>query len=304
MADDLGGDVEATYRYLRGAIVLLLVMLLVSVVVQTVVSGCLLGSISSYYFTPVRAVFIGSLFALGAALVAYQGSTPEEDTLLNFSGLMAFVVAMVPTVPDSGCPSEELESAPPGFAMTDAEIAKAVTNNIWSLILVTVFAVATVLIIRTRTYPGVGIVRVLFAHIEDGGARHRTIWITSVCGLIVAGELVAFLALPDDFIRFSHGLAASTMVLGVIAVMLLNLKSVGTRHSANGLAAYKRWYRSLAIVLAGALAGATAASWLLDRLDHLILFAEVIVLLDFVAYWSVQTVEFSRPAPTVVEPAA
>ena len=53
--------------------------------------------------------------------------------LLNFSGFMAFVVAMVPTVPDGRC-------GPNAYTQTPAEIAAAVRNNIWSLVVVAVIA--------------------------------------------------------------------------------------------------------------------------------------------------------------------
>ncbi len=96
-------DVIYTYRYLRAAIVLLLFMMLFSIGFewfsqwQGTGQSCFLRSISAYYYTPVRTVFVGSLCAIGVVLIAYKGHSPEEDVLLNFSGFMAFVVAMVPT---------------------------------------------------------------------------------------------------------------------------------------------------------------------------------------------------------------
>ena len=114
-------DVVLTYRYLRGAMIALLLMLLLSVGYQwwwETDHSCWLGSISAYYYTPARSVFVGSLCALGASLIAYKGHSPEEDVLLNFSGFMAFVVAMVPTVPDAGAdrtptPRPRRRSLPP-----------------------------------------------------------------------------------------------------------------------------------------------------------------------------------------------
>ena len=106
MAPGRTRDVVFTYRYLRGAMIALLLMLLLSVGYQwwwETDHSCWLGSISAYYYTPARTVFVGSLCALGASLIAYKGHSPEEDVLLNFSGFMAFVVAMVPTVPDGRC---------------------------------------------------------------------------------------------------------------------------------------------------------------------------------------------------------
>ena len=99
-------DVVQTYRYLRGAMVGLLLALLLSVAIQWWFGtdrSCWLGSISAYYFTSSRTVLVGTLSALGIALIAYQGHSPEENVLLDFSGFMALLVAAVPTVPDNRC---------------------------------------------------------------------------------------------------------------------------------------------------------------------------------------------------------
>ena len=132
-------DVVYTYRYLRAAMVVLLFMMLFAVSYEwfwhwrDTGQFCFLGSISAYYYTPVRTVFVGSLCALGAVLIAYKGHSPAEDVLLNFSGFMAFVVAMVPTVPDGLC-------GPSGFALSSTEIAMSVRNNIWTLIVAAVIS--------------------------------------------------------------------------------------------------------------------------------------------------------------------
>ena len=58
---------------------------------------CLLGSISAYYYTPVHGFFVGTLVAIGISLFAIRGNTVAEDTLLNFAGVLAPFVALVPT---------------------------------------------------------------------------------------------------------------------------------------------------------------------------------------------------------------
>ena len=42
-------------------------------------------------------MFIGALCAIGALLIVYKGSKDTEDVLLNLAGILAFVVAFVPT---------------------------------------------------------------------------------------------------------------------------------------------------------------------------------------------------------------
>ena len=60
---------------------------------------CQQTSISAYFYTPVRAVFITALGALGACLIIYRGNSITENIVLNLAGLAAIVVAFVPTQP-------------------------------------------------------------------------------------------------------------------------------------------------------------------------------------------------------------
>ena len=62
----------ASYRYLRLAMVILVVTLAVSLVIEISRASCWQGSISAYYYTPVHSVFVGALVAIGVALVALR----------------------------------------------------------------------------------------------------------------------------------------------------------------------------------------------------------------------------------------
>lgn len=283
MAPGRTRDVVFTYRYLRGAMIALLLMLLLSVGYQwwwETDHSCWLGSISAYYYTPARTVFVGSLCALGASLIAYKGHSPEEDVLLNFSGFMAFVVAMVPTVPDGRC-------GPNAYTQSPAEIAAAVRNNIWSLVVVAVVAAVVAAWLKRG------------ALTRDPSERPtvRSVVVSVVCGLVLLAELTLFLALRDRFIALSHGIAAGTMVAGVIAVMVFSALRAEERHqgatgggAARGIA-YKRIYIAIAVALALALGVTVLAALTVSGFDHLILIAEVIIIVLFGAYWGVQTKE-------------
>lgn len=54
-------------------------------------------SLSAFYYTPARGLFVGTLVAIGVALVAYRGYTRGENRLLNAAGVLAVVVALAPT---------------------------------------------------------------------------------------------------------------------------------------------------------------------------------------------------------------
>ena len=86
-----------SYRYLRLAIVILLTGLAASLVMQGVDAGCIEGSIDAFYYTPTHGLFIGALVATGAAMVAIKGRTTVEDCFFNIAGVLAPIVALVPT---------------------------------------------------------------------------------------------------------------------------------------------------------------------------------------------------------------
>ena len=116
-----------TYRYLRGGIPVMLVMLGAALIIERARATCWQTSISAYYFTAAHAVFIGAICAIGTLLIVYKGSTDTEDVLLNLAGILAFVVAFVPTSrPVLLCGASSL----PVDAVTNA----AVVANVWALV--------------------------------------------------------------------------------------------------------------------------------------------------------------------------
>jgi hypothetical protein len=56
------------------------------------------GSISSYYYTEMRDVFVGSLFAIGVFLFCYRFRR-LDNVLSNLAGVMAVGVALFPATP-------------------------------------------------------------------------------------------------------------------------------------------------------------------------------------------------------------
>src|SRR4051794_35776947 len=81
-----------SYRFLRAAMVGLLICLAVAVALQSIAQRSILDSISAYYYTPAQGVFVGALVALGACMIALEGAGPTEDALLNLGGMLAPVI--------------------------------------------------------------------------------------------------------------------------------------------------------------------------------------------------------------------
>lgn len=60
-------------------------------------------TISDYYYTPMRGVFVGVLWAIGTFLFSYKGYQKKDDWLGDFAAVCAICVALFPTAPC--CPS-------------------------------------------------------------------------------------------------------------------------------------------------------------------------------------------------------
>ena len=78
----LPGYTIKTYRYLRLAMLTMLVMLAAGVLIERAhnAAGCFQPSISDYYYTPAQAVFVASLITIGVCMIALKGSTEWEDS--------------------------------------------------------------------------------------------------------------------------------------------------------------------------------------------------------------------------------
>ncbi|TQM58512.1 hypothetical protein FBY41_3880 [Humibacillus xanthopallidus] len=271
-----------TYRYLRGAMVGLLLALLVSVVLQWWLGtggSCWLGSISAYYFTPARTAFVGTLCALGITLLAYEGHSPEENVLLDFSGFMALLVAAVPTLPDARC-------GPSAFEESTDEIAAGIGVSVPTLVLVAIVALVVIAAIRVRAVRGG----------QQAPPSSRLVALSLVLVGVVVVELVLVAVLRGPLVAVAHGVAASTMVAGAIAVMVSSAVRVDERHGKSPAeqataTAYRRTYLTLAVVLGVLLALTVVLHLTVAGFGLTILVAEVVILVLFGAYWVVQTVE-------------
>jgi hypothetical protein len=85
--------------------VVVVVLLAAAILIDSVPTDCWQGSISAYYYTAARNVFVAALCCLGILMIVYKGSTDSEDVLLNLAGTLAFFVAFVPSsIPETpGC---------------------------------------------------------------------------------------------------------------------------------------------------------------------------------------------------------
>lgn len=106
-AERFDNDLVLSFLRVRRAIGLLGYFLPTALVLWSVTFGKgLLPSISAYYYSPMREVFVGTLCAIAVFLWSYEGYRPRPGEWLSdlmagrAASLGALAVALVPTAPD------------------------------------------------------------------------------------------------------------------------------------------------------------------------------------------------------------
>ena len=96
---ELQDHMSGTYFSLRwGMVAIAFAFPLVLWIGDMFVEGTgLQGSLSAYYHTGMRDLFVGLLVAIGACLYLYKGYSTSENVALNLAGIFVAGVALVPT---------------------------------------------------------------------------------------------------------------------------------------------------------------------------------------------------------------
>ena len=198
-------------------------------------------------------------------LIAIRGSTDPEEVLLNIAGVLAPVVALVPT------------SLPADLCTTNPYVggdALPYMNN--NLVALGIALVAAMLI---------GIVTIARASRDrrpklDRDAR----WGFLLSGVLLAVGIIWYAASRSSFLDHAHGGGAAVLFLLVGVVVLIN-----------GLSAPSRKYRRGYLIVAGAMAAVFVGIFIVGIVDgdwrHQVLWLELLELLLLVVFWSMQTAE-------------
>ncbi len=194
-----------TYRYLRLGMVVVACALIVSILIRWSEVGCWQGSISASYYTPVRPVFVSTMVVIGVCLIIIKGSTVIEDTLLNAAGVLAPVVAFVPTSFEEECKQGVPLKKGNGSDLSSDIVGEA-TNNIEALLWAGGLAL------------GIAVLISIIEHVRGELGATRYVW--TRLGLL-GGTAIVLLAgvwlLRTERILELHGWAALFM-FGFLAV--------------------------------------------------------------------------------------
>jgi hypothetical protein len=265
-----------SYRYLRLSIVVVVAALMASVLLEMIHAGCWQESISAYYYTPTHSVFVGGLVAIGVCLIAVKGSTDLEDALLNVAGVLAPVVAFVPTSP----PRATDVCMATGFAGDDAKAL--IDNNLLAFAIGGALAIILTWVIARITR---GRRPASAAPAADPRAPNpKPLRIGLAIGVVLlAAGLVWYYGFRDNFLDYAHGGAAGAM-FGIVAVVML-IDAFTARRP------YRPFYAGLFAAMVLGVVVALVGIRIDEDWRHQILVLEICELVPFALFWTLQTVE-------------
>lgn len=254
-----------TYRYVRGALLALLLALAVSVIAETVRSGWQ-TSISAYYYTAAGPVFVAVLAAVGVCLVALRGYTDAEDVCLNLAGISAPMVGFVP-MPEAG-------RRPDVHAIGNSALT-------FFVVLAAGYAVVVAAGLRSR------------AHGRRWPTRWGAVGLGSTAAAWVAG-VVWILADRHSFAAHAHVLATALTFTPFVGVVVLNT-DWGVRVLAGQPAGRTRFDAAYWAVFGGIVAVAAIFGALWRAWDYAPIALEAGLLAMFAVFWVLQTIDLLDP---------
>jgi hypothetical protein len=162
-------------RRLVGVIAVLLPLVLV--VANWAVGHGFEPSMSGYYYTPMRNIFVGSLWAIGVFLVTYDGYDLPDRLITDIAGLCTICISLFPTTP--------------GYKPTPQQVLIGNFHLGFALVAFVLLAVMAFRFAKTEpTPPGLSFWRrVKYAFGFTGtGISSRPLWATvmyRVCGVVI-----------------------------------------------------------------------------------------------------------------------
>lgn len=253
-----------SYRYLRLAIVVMVVSLGVSVFIERADVKCWQGSISAYFYTPAHSVFVGALVTIGVCLITIVGRKPWEDMFLNVAGILAVVVAFVPTSATTRlCAASDAVSTDADASINNNILAVAIGGVVALIIAAVIVSKKSSLRLRrpsTEAWVGMAITAVL----------------------ILAGVIWHAVA-RSTFDRDAHSTAAGAMFGAIGIVILVNI------WEARG--GYRVLYIGIvAFMVVGAVVLVIAKA-IDDGWRHEVFSLEALEIVPFGVFWVAQTIE-------------
>ena len=290
-----GHDVAAvkTYRYLRLGMLAAVVALAYSILEERFARGvgCFVGSISGYYYSPVHPVFIGVMVSIGLALLVIKGRTVIEDVCLSLAGVLAPVVAFIPTSYD---PNDKCGQtmAKVGHYLAPSkdprEAANSISNDLHAYLVAGSFAVVVLLVVAAFSRWRQGTPPSGQAAISE---TTKGTWRSLIAAAIFTLIAWGFVLLDYSLVLQGHAWAA----IGMFAFLAIAALSDGILGIVKSYTSRPYSWIYIAIGALMFLSGLLFLGYrYVDRSafnGHVVLYIEAVELILFAAFWSIQTVE-------------
>lgn len=274
-------SLERTYRYLRIGVAGTVVAILLAVAHAATAYGWL-TSISDYYYTPARNVFVGALLAASLALFALSGRGVER-ALFDAAALFAPLIAFVPTTLAPGSVPGVVVECPGAARCFPPQFEADAANGVFVYLVLgglVVLVTLTLAALKQVSLPQV--------------------WPS----LLIAAVVLAVVALSwmfarDAFLQHAH-FVATTAFFGLFAAAAV--RNAFPRRGPAPTPAFRTLYIAIA---AGLVVLLVAYAVLLPRTGTdgipIVLIVETAALALFFAFWVVQGIEkWSDPDPSII----
>jgi hypothetical protein len=265
----------AIYRELRVGMVMVMVMLAAAVVVERILVTDWQSALSAYYYTTAHSIFIAALLALSTLFFVYKGRSDTEDALLTLAGVCTFTAALVP------------QGRPVGrYDVIEYNPEPAILPNVVAIVVALVLGWVLIRLQRRRN-------RSPNTRRSLGGTLSLYL-----LRLVVAVGLIT-LAVPPLlplFYEHAHGAAGTLMIFSFIATVFCTAYVVGQQKDHR----YRTFYRVIAVGMLVTLIAVVTAHLVRPNLlgGLFVIVLESVLILEFAAYWVVQTVElWDSPEP-------
>ncbi|MFC8682648.1 hypothetical protein ACFT30_14110 [Microbacterium ureisolvens] len=272
-------SLERTYRYLRIGIAGTVVAIFVAVAQAATTYGWL-TSVSDYFYTPARNVFVGALIAVSLALFALSGRGAER-ALLDAAALFAPLIALVPTTVAAGAVPGvdvtcEARCFPPAY---EADVANGMS----------VYLVLGVLVLILALVLG-----------ALGQVSLRAVWPSLlIAAIVLAAAGLTWAFAREAFLAQGH-FVATTAFFALFAAVAI--RSAFPRRGPRPSPVVRVLYIAIA---AGLVLLLVLYVVLLPQADAsgipIVLIIEAAALALFFAFWVVQGIEkWSDPDPSII----
>lgn len=279
-----------TYRNLRLGIAGTVVLLGVAVGVASAEVG-VLPSISAYFYTSARGVFVGALLAAAIGILALSGRGIER-VLLDAAGAVAPLIALVPTPIRAGTVPGYENACTSSSTCTPASLLPAIDTGVVSYLIVGSLAVVVSV--------GISLVR---RRAED--MRLRAVLPSLTIAVVVLASVgLGWRFARSVFLEQAHFIAAVTF-LGLIAAVAAAKVVEGRSPSLPRPIGWRRAsYLIIAVAMGLDLVGivvVVASGANIDAVPPPVFIGESIALALFAIFWVLQTIQkWDEPDPGLV----